>query len=172
MSLFIEVNEIDPEGVEIDRVLSLPTLLPAEGTPALLQDVRILGRLSREGGDFVFLGQVSAMVTLACGRCLADYTDAVDGACYRIYRRGSLVESTSDGALGDHGCAMTPFDGNRINLAELAQEQIYLLLPLKPLCKEDCRGLCPHCGANCNVDSCSCQTERQGQGLLTLKIPF
>jgi len=45
-----------------------------------------------------------------------------------------------------------------IDLGQLMKEQFYLVLPMKPLCQEACRGLCPHCGANLNQSSCTCVT--------------
>jgi uncharacterized protein len=47
----------------------------------------------------------------------------------------------------------------KANLVELVAEQIYLALPLKPVCRADCKGLCPHCGANRNEASCGCQAD-------------
>ena len=44
-----------------------------------------------------------------------------------------------------------------IDLGELIHEQFYLTLPMKPLCREDCKGLCPVCGANWNQTTCACE---------------
>ncbi len=46
-----------------------------------------------------------------------------------------------------------------IDLGELVREQLYLALPMKPLCSDSCRGLCPHCGTNLNRGACDCRTE-------------
>ena len=48
------------------------------------------------------------------------------------------------------------FQGDELDLNVLLREQILLALPLKPLCREECRGLCRQCGANLNRESCSC----------------
>ena len=50
-------------------------------------------------------------------------------------------------------------EGGRAELDVIASEQIYLNLPLKPLCREDCQGLCPTCGANRNRLKCGCRSE-------------
>ena len=49
------------------------------------------------------------------------------------------------------------YEDHVIDLGQLMQEQCYLAVPMKPLCKEDCRGLCPDCGANLNTATCQCQ---------------
>ncbi len=51
---------------------------------------------------------------------------------------------------------LTSYDGRRIDLRTLAVEQIQLELPLKPVCRQDCQGLCPQCGGNRNQVSCDC----------------
>ena len=48
------------------------------------------------------------------------------------------------------------YDGDRLDLGEVVREQVLLALPLKPLCREDCRGLCPRCGQNRNLGPCGC----------------
>jgi uncharacterized protein len=45
-----------------------------------------------------------------------------------------------------------------VDLGELMREQFFLALPMKPLCQEDCRGLCPVCGINRNRETCTCET--------------
>jgi uncharacterized protein len=49
------------------------------------------------------------------------------------------------------------YDGDAIDLGQLVREQFYLSLPMKPLCRQDCAGLCPECGTNLNVSRCECE---------------
>jgi uncharacterized protein len=49
------------------------------------------------------------------------------------------------------------YSDNVIDLGQLMQEQCYLAVPMKPLCRETCRGLCPECGINLNTASCDCR---------------
>jgi uncharacterized protein len=58
---------------------------------------------------------------------------------------------------------------DEVDLNELIREQFYLALPMKPLCTEECRGLCPQCGANLNTDTCDCATEWVDPRLAALK---
>ena len=50
------------------------------------------------------------------------------------------------------------YENDEIDLGQLMQEQFYLALPMKPLCKDDCKGLCPNCGTNLNKATCDCNT--------------
>jgi len=59
-------------------------------------------------------------------------------------------------------------DGS-IDLGEMIHEQLYLALPMKPLCREDCKGLCPLCGANWNTTTCTCEVRWEDPRLAGLK---
>jgi uncharacterized protein len=52
------------------------------------------------------------------------------------------------------------FDGEVIEVDQLVAEQIFLALPVKVLCSEDCKGICPGCGANLNEEACRCRADR------------
>jgi len=161
--LFIEVNRIPPEGLEIDRALALqPVALGGESAP--VEKVRLTGSFRRSRGEVVFRGSVEATLSLACSRCTAAMTLAVSGDCHRIYRAGPMGRPASEGEIEEEDLALTPFDGARIDVAEIAREQIYLLAPLKPLCRESCAGLCPRCGADRNTISCGCTQPPAGEG--------
>ena len=53
------------------------------------------------------------------------------------------------------------YEGDRLDLGEVIREQVLLGLPLKPLCREDCQGLCPRCGKNRNAGPCGCTPEEE-----------
>ncbi len=169
--MFIEVNRIPPDGFEIDRTLELEPI-PLGGDSAPVEKVRLSGGFRRARGDVVFRGRVEAVLTLVCSRCAAPVQMPVSEACYRVFRPGILGRPASEGEADEEELALTSFDGVRIDLKELAREQIYLLVPLKPLCRESCAGLCPRCGANRNLEACGCAETFDGAEHLTLKIPL
>ena len=61
------------------------------------------------------------------------------------------------------------YEEDTIDLDVLVFEQVLLQIPIKPLCKDDCKGLCPHCGINLNVASCGCKSEDFDERLAVLK---
>jgi uncharacterized protein len=83
-----------------------------------------------------------------------------------------MPKSSPEGELEEEDLALTPYDGFQIDLSEIAREQIYLLVPLKPLCRDSCAGLCQHCGSNRNLEPCDCAEDLQGGDPLTLKLPL
>lgn len=159
--MFIEVNRIPAEGLEIDRALELqPIALSGDSAP--VEKVRLAGSFRRSRGEVVFRGTVEATVSLVCSRCAVPVTLPLSGSCHRIYRKGPIGRPASEREIDEEDLAVTPFDGFRIDLAETAREEIYLLVPLKPLCGESCAGLCPRCGANRNLVSCECARDASG----------
>jgi uncharacterized protein len=61
-------------------------------------------------------------------------------------------------ALAEEDLETSYYRDDQIDLDELLREQFYLALPMKPLCLEECRGLCPQCGTNLNAGACACDT--------------
>ena len=62
-----------------------------------------------------------------------------------------------------------PFDGEKIDLEPVFREQFVLAVPFAPLCREDCKGLCPHCGTNLNLEQCSCSEPMEDPRWAALK---
>jgi DUF177 domain-containing protein len=168
--LFIEVNKIPPEGLEIDRILQLSAVQLGHGEQVKVGDARLRGVLRRTGSDLEFRGRVEAALSLICSRCLEPFAQPVEGSCHRIFRSGPLGRPESEHALVEEDIALTSFDGSRINLEEIAREQVYLAVPLKPLCQETCRGLCSKCGADLNLAPCNCAETRPAAEPLTSKL--
>ena len=61
------------------------------------------------------------------------------------------------------------YENETIDLGQLMREQFYLALPMKPLCREDCQGLCPQCGTNLNRGTCTCRDNWIDPRLAALK---
>jgi len=104
-------------------------------------------------------GHFSTSVQLACSRCLERFLLPLQRRFSLRFSReipaglhtgGGEVELTAD-AIG-----LIYFKGEEIQLQDTIQEQVVLALPFKPLCREDCKGLCPQCGADLNAAPCAC----------------
>ena len=61
------------------------------------------------------------------------------------------------------------FEGDVIDFRDAVQEQVIMAIPMQPLCREDCRGLCPGCGANLNLEKCRCRPDDVDPRLAILK---
>ena len=128
------------------------------------QDFRVNGpvdavcALRRKGEDKVELrGSLRANLTLVCDRCLAEYDHAV------LTEMQVLLETRVDDPwrLKELECTSADLDAILldepvVDLDDILRQQVYLALPVKNLCAEQCRGLCPGCGVNLNTTACSC----------------
>jgi len=105
---------------------------------------------------FTLAGRVTTALELQCSRCLEPFEMPVDVVFDLLYLPHS--ENTGEGEVEvEEDDLRTAFYRDEvIDLGQLMKEQFYLALPMKPLCQETCRGLCPHCGTNLNQSSCDC----------------
>ena len=117
---------------------------------------------------FRLVGAVATVLELSCSRCLDPFQLPVESSFDVRYlpqsentgeEREVEEDDLSDGFYRDEV----------IDLGQLMEEQFYLALPMKPLCRGDCKGLCAHCGANVNVETCDCQVRWEDPRLAGLK---
>jgi uncharacterized protein len=166
--MFLDIQKIPAEGLRFDEVLHLPPLEGPAGESLRPQGVRLRGT-AEPGGGGVDLREplrahlkahLDAELSLSCGRCLDPVPFRIDTDLAL-----TLVPGPAEGAedpaeaeieVTDDDAAVFACPEGKANLEALATEQIYLALPLKPLCASACRGLCPTCGQNLNRTSCDC----------------
>jgi uncharacterized protein len=124
---------------------------------AMLVEEHIGGRETLH--DIRVVGQLSTNLEIACARCLEPVPYAVTRQFDLLYRpAGSDSGEDREIELQDKDAAISYYEGEGVELEELLREQILLDLPLKTLCSEDCKGLCPQCGKNLNSGECQCET--------------
>jgi uncharacterized protein len=108
---------------------------------------------------------------LNCSRCLEPFTLPVDAAFDLRYH--PRVENTGGGAdereIAEDDLTTAFYENEEIDLGHLMREQFNLSLPMKPLCGDDCRGLCPVCGTNLNRGTCDCKREFDDPRLAVLR---
>jgi uncharacterized protein len=130
-----------------------------------LEGVRL--RAERDRDDVVIAGEIDSTVPVACGRCLEEFPvrarAIVDVRFVPRPPTGDRVE------LGSDDLDLDFYDGGEVNLATLVESETALALPMKPLCREDCRGLCPVCGGNRNLVACVCPERAPDPRLGVLK---
>jgi uncharacterized protein len=110
----------------------------------------------RAGRELFFDGHIGGAVLGHCARCLEAYPFDLNKDFFLVLVPRSELPREMD--LRDEELDLSFYEGEEIDLTPLVREQIILALPSRPLCREDCKGLCPHCGANRNVQSCTCVT--------------
>ena len=112
--------------------------------------------VSNVGGAFLLTGFVSGRVLTSCARCLEEASFDIQGEIEGYFIIEGEGEAPDD--MEQDEFDILPED-NRIDLYPLIMAAIFVELPLIPLCKEDCAGICPRCGANLNEGPCDCDPE-------------
>jgi uncharacterized protein len=125
--------------------------------------------LHKDKARFRIVGTVRAELELPCSRCLEPFRLPVDAAMDVRYLPASELSSEDEQEISEEDVEISYYRDDQIDLTELLREQFYLALPMKPLCREDCRGLCPHCGVNRNTDTCECGAGWEDPRLAPLK---
>ncbi len=97
------------------------------------------------GSTLEVRGRVRAPWRGVCARCLQPAEGTVEGEVDEVFEDPHVEGETY------------PLDHDEIDLEPLARETVVLELPQAPLCREDCQGLCPQCGADRNEGTCSCE---------------
>ncbi len=110
----------------------------------------------RSGQDIIFHGRLNGRLSARCGRCLEDFYFGLD-------KSFDLVLTPKPGASGRRAeelsrdeLDLSYYSTDEIDMSPFIAEQVLLALPTRPLCMENCRGLCGGCGTNLNAESCSC----------------
>jgi uncharacterized protein len=118
---------------------------------------------------FRLVGRVQAVLELSCSRCLESFTVPVDAAFDLRYQPHSENTGEGEREIEEDDLTTAFYELDEIDLGQLMREQFYLSLPMKPLCGEACRGLCPSCGTNLNRGVCGCTNEWADPRLAALR---
>ena len=110
----------------------------------------------RSGPEILFSGKFSGQFTGRCGRCLEEFGFALQKEFDFFLTPEPKKSAHGAEELHHDELALSYYSPDEINLAPLIAEQVMLALPTRPLCQENCRGLCGGCGANLNSDPCRC----------------
>lgn len=155
-----------------DKPLTLHVEEPVETFPVLagMQQDQTCSFTGLIQGDFSAVreydhvrvtGRLSVPVSLSCSRCLVDYDSFVDTSFTLFFRKdaGVKYEDQDDIELGELDLLSSTYQGDEIDLTHEIEEQVAMEIPLKPLCSDDCKGLCHSCGTDLNASQCSCSNE-------------
>jgi uncharacterized protein len=144
----LSVHHVYPEGE--------PGLAGGEGH--LIGPCELSLRATRADEKVELIGSVRVVVEFECDRCLTNLSVNVKESFELLYV--PPLGTGDEHELGENDLSLGFYQDGVIDVDDLAREQIELALPMARLCTEDCRGLCPECGANLNLGECACSKEQ------------
>lgn len=139
----------------------------------LLDDTEFIGKISNKDLRTIVEGEIKADVELNCNRCLRVVPQRLNFKFKNAYILAENYTKEEEFELESKGLEISIFDGDKIDLREVAIEQISLALPAQVLCEDNCKGLCETCGANLNLTNCKCkenEVDPRWSALKKLKI--
>jgi uncharacterized protein len=125
-------------------------------------------RITKTSTTVFIKGELSAIIESDCSRCLEDISVPIGGNfVYTLVP--AKAEIREDVELTAEELEISYYSGEVIDFTSIICEQILLQIPIKKLCTEDCKGLCPHCGMNLNKSSCNCHLAAVNSKMAVLK---
>jgi uncharacterized protein len=151
----IRVSEIPEEGIQVEGPAALPRPF---ADPAWKLDALSL-HVDKDGEIVLVSGSLRARVPLVCGRCLEPFEMTVEpGVDARLLPAVTdRTEAQVERELGVDDLDTDVYDHGILDVEHVVETETTLALPMKPLCRESCRGLCPICGGNRNLNPCTCE---------------
>jgi uncharacterized protein len=117
---------------------------------------RISGRVTRKGNRLLLEGRLFAQAVVDCDRCLKELVVPVQAEFSLQYVTPAEYAFLQAAELEEDDLALSVFDGEGIDIDEIVREQVLLAVPTRLLCADDCKGFCPVCGTNRNLNECNC----------------
>ena len=149
----LKISDIPEEGLDLDIEESIDTDIVLSPASARL-------RIDKAGAEVMVTGDLRAEIKLTCSRCLKEFNRNLTVPVNVVYH--SIEELKDEAHLNEVRSEELDLDfysGEELDLLDLMKEQVELNLPMKPLCDDACKGICPKCGTDLNVKSCTCSVK-------------
>lgn len=153
----VRLEDIPPEGLDLS--FSDSTMGPAElGSQVreILEPPKAQVHLERSGEMVDLRGKYSVRLLLECSRCLEPVEMEVEGPLKGVYQPQPISLDGEEIELADDDLEVSFYRGEEIDLSLGLHDEVALAVPMAPLCKEDCPGLCPVCGKSRLEGDCGC----------------
>ncbi len=126
-------------------------------------------RIEKAGQSLLIKGSLQTELRLRCVRCLKEFTYPLSSTFQLSLLPARGTEFAAESELEGEDMESSFFEGGEIHLSEIACEQVFLEIPYQPICHEGCKGLCPSCGKDLNIESCTCAKEKSPSGFSVLE---
>lgn len=160
--LSFDLSTLGSHAVHVDGELRSDDPIWGDAEAKPVASVQVTGRLSSAGSDrFYFSGALSGEVTGTCRRCLKPVTRPVGEEMHVLFAR------EGDDEIDDPDVYLIGARSRELDVRPAVREQWILAAPSFMVCRDDCKGLCPQCGADLNDGPCGCEpaTDSRWDGL-------
>lgn len=155
----IELDSLDGSSGTFAHVYEGDELEFHDERVRLLEPPEISGQLTPGRNEVLLSGRLAARVQVQCDRCLKAVEVPLRADFSLQFVTTANYERTHAAELEESDLALSVFDGETIDVDDIVREQVLLAVPTRSLCRDDCKGFCPSCGADRNLKECGCRTE-------------
>lgn len=162
--MFIDIHDLErnpldfredfrPNSIDLGTEIRQVNVLKTSGRADMVEEHHGKHNVLR---DIRLKGELSTRLQLNCARCLEPVMQEVQREFDLLYRPQGSDAGHAELSVTDAEAEIGYYTGDGVELEDVLREQILLAVPLRALCSEECKGLCPHCGKNLNEGPCSC----------------
>ena len=168
--MLLDLNKLHGGRGHFERTFEPAAFDPQDPEYRVAAPVELVLDVHKLGPDaFAVAGTVKARLQVDCSRCLEPFDVPVDAHFDLRYVPQQENVGEGEREIGEDDLAIAFYREGMLDLIDLMREQFVLAMPMKPLCREDCRGLCPECGTNLNKGQCDCAPRWEDPRLTALK---
>ena len=157
-----KIIKIDNALIELDFSEVIEGLDTIYGDCEFTQPASFKGQLSNYDGVLSLRGRLKAEYKANCSRCLKEINNFIN----------TTVDEKLVSEKSDHDIEVYTYEGNVVDISKILKDNIILALPVRQLCSEDCKGICPTCGVDLNFQDCNCNRKDVDLRLEVLKNFF
>ena len=168
--MLLDLNKLHGPREHVERTMPPSSFDPQDPDYRVAAPVELTMDVEKAGdGAFAVKGRVTTTLELSCSRCLDEFEVPVDTAFELRYVPQSANAGEGEREIADDDLATAYYRDGTLDVIDLLREQFQLALPMKPLCSDACRGMCPQCGTNLNRTECACRPQWEDPRLAPLK---
>jgi uncharacterized protein len=167
--VFIEIERLTLEPLQVQHVYGIGELQFKHEDAALEEPVSTDFILTHKEKDLRVEGTFGTAIRYQCSRCLKGFSHPLKGSFDLFYLPQSDWKKDEEVELKYEDMEIGYYDGIRLDVDLMVLEQIELAMPMKFICRDTCKGLCPSCGSDLNEGSCSCKIDGTDSRLAVLQ---
>jgi len=162
----IAVHTLPSGGTHLETTMSPDELGMTDEPAEFDQPVRVRVKLTRMEEDVLAQGRAQTRVRMTCSRCLEDMELPIEGEFQALFvpQTGPYGQRMGRRDFQWDDERVSFYDEGTVDLTDEIRECLAVELPLKPLCRPDCAGLCPQCGKDLNQGLCDCEADEDDAG--------
>ncbi|HDI78967.1 MAG TPA: DUF177 domain-containing protein [Desulfobacteraceae bacterium] len=157
--MLVDLTSIDERGKDFSFFLDSSwwhKVAPEEPFIDIESEIEVSVSIYKAGSHFVVDGKMEGVLLLSCDRCLERFSHPISSPFKLYLEEITDIKDIEEAELSEGDLDIHYIQGKELELNNLLREQIFLSIPFKNLCTEQCKGLCPVCGENLNIRDCGC----------------